>query len=104
MIQTTAIVAILICAPMGAILLNTFGDKLLEKDEEGPSADPHSHHPADKDKLIHKGSDDMEGVELGLRKINQPGGGSPAYANLAGAGDSSPADSLLTPKLIRKTS
>ena len=28
-IQTTAIIAILICAPVGAILLNTFGTKLL---------------------------------------------------------------------------
>ena len=31
-IQTTAIIAILICAPLGAILMSTFGDKLLTKD------------------------------------------------------------------------
>lgn len=35
------------CAPMGAILMNTFGDKLLAKDSDAPpntvSHEPHKH-------------------------------------------------------------
>lgn len=45
-IQTTAIFSIVICAPIGAILINTLGPKILPKDPDNETTDDSDGHSA----------------------------------------------------------